>query len=306
LVDDLLDATRIARGMVELRRANVDLREVVAAAGDDFRLAMRDHGVSFDVVVPDEPVWAEVDATRITQVLGNLLHNASKYTRHGDSVSLSLAAAGGMAEARVRDTGVGIDASLLPSVFDPFVQGDRTLARTEGGLGLGLAVVKGITELHGGRVTVASAGKGQGSEFLVRLPLSSAAVFQTRALDVTGPSRDARRVLVVDDNADAAESLGEIVKLLGHTVELAYDGPRALEMARANPPDVVLCDIGLPGMTGYDVAKRLRAAGHDGVQLIAVSGYAQPEDVKRALEAGFDRHVAKPVNVALIERLLRR
>jgi PAS domain S-box-containing protein len=303
LVDDLLDVTRIARGKIELRRSRVDLRDVVSHATDDFRLLMRDRGIRFDVVVPDEQLWGDADATRITQVVGNLLHNAVKFTRSGDEVVLSLHPSAAHAEIRVRDSGAGIDAALLPRIFEPFVQGDHTLARTEGGLGLGLALVKGIAELHGGTARAESAGKGKGAEFVIRLPIVEATV---RPRGVPPPLERAtggRRVLVVDDNADAAESLADVVAMLGHVAEVAYDGPSAVAMARANPPDVVLCDIGLPGMSGYEVAKALREAGTS-MQLIAVSGYGQPEDVKKAVEAGFDGHLAKPPNVDDLERLL--
>ncbi|HEX7624372.1 MAG TPA: response regulator, partial [Anaeromyxobacteraceae bacterium] len=204
----------------------------------------------------------------------------------------------------VRDTGAGIDPALLPRVFDPFVQGERTLARTEGGLGLGLALVKGITDLHGGTVRAKSAGNGKGAEFVVRLPLVGAAVFRDAPPAAIERKNGSRLVLVVDDNHDAAESLADIVKMMGHDVEIAYDGPSAIEKARAFLPDIVLCDIGLPGMSGYEVAKALRAEGMNGMLLIAVSGYAQPEDVKQAVEAGFDSHVAKPCDPAQIERLI--
>jgi CheY-like chemotaxis protein/two-component sensor histidine kinase len=306
LVDDLLDVTRIARGKIELRPSRVDLREVVERAGDDYRLTMRDRGVSFEVVVPEQKLWGQVDPVRITQVVGNLLHNASKFTRRGDSVTLSLMERDGQAEIRVRDTGAGIEPELLPSIFEPFVQGDRTLARTEGGLGLGLALVKGIIELHRGNVRVESGGAGKGTEVMLSLPLAAHPRAVDRAAPVETPTAGGCHVLVVDDHPDAAESLGEIVRMLGHTVELAYDGPSALDKARAKPPDVVLCDIGLPGMSGYEVAKALRAILPGGVQLIAVSGYAQPEDVKKAVAAGFDHHLAKPAEMAKIERLLTR
>ena len=306
LVDDLLDVTRIARGKIELRRSRVDLREVVARAAEDFRAVMRERAVAFDVVIPQGNLWADVDAVRVTQVIGNLLHNASKFTRRGDSVTLSLDATDGLAELRVRDTGAGIDPALLPNVFDPFVQGERTLARTEGGLGLGLALVKGIAELHGGDVRVESAGTGWGAEFVVRLPLAPAAALQDRSAAGTGSSSGGRRVLVVDDNADAAESLADLLRVLGHTVEVAFDGPSAVEKARASPPDAVLCDLGLPGMSGYEVARALRAALPGRTQLVALSGYAQPEDVRRAVQAGFDAHVAKPADPAELERLVAR
>jgi signal transduction histidine kinase/CheY-like chemotaxis protein len=304
LVDDLLDVTRIARGKIQLRRARVDLREVVLRAADDFRLTLDDRGVALGVDLPHASVWADADPTRVNQVVGNLLHNATKFTRSGDEVAVSLRVVDRSAELRVRDTGAGIDPALLPRVFEPFVQGERTLARTEGGLGLGLALVKGIAELHGGSVCVESAGRGRGAEFIVRLPAVAAAAPHERAPATDGERGRGRRVLVVDDNADAAESLADVVKLLGHEVEVAFDGPAALERARASHPDVLLCDLGLPGIDGYEVARRLRAEGGRGMRLIAVSGYAQPEDVSRALEVGFDAHLAKPPPPEEIERLL--
>jgi PAS domain S-box-containing protein len=303
LVDDLLDVTRIARGKIALRRSRVDLREVVSRAADDFRLLLSERGIAFQAVLPREQVWVDADATRVTQVIGNLLHNASKFTRRGGEVALSLAVGDRDAQIRVRDTGAGIDPALLPRVFDAFVQGERTLARTEGGLGLGLALVKGITELHGGSVAVRSEGAGNGSEFEVRLPLRPPAAAQDASRVRVRRAGEARRVLVVDDNVDAANTLAEVVEMLGHAAEIAYDGPSAIAKARENPPDVVLCDIGLPDMSGYEVAQALRREGGQ-MQLFAVTGYAQPEDVKSAVDAGFDGHVAKPVDAAEIERLL--
>jgi PAS domain S-box-containing protein len=304
LVDDLLDVTRIARGKIELRRSRVDLGEVVLQAAEDFRATMEERGVAFRVAVPESPAWADADATRITQVIGNLLHNAAKFTRRGDEVRLSLRAVDGDAELSVGDTGAGIDLALLPKVFEPFVQGERTLARTEGGLGLGLALVKGVTELHGGSVSVHSAGVGRGAELTVRLPLAEGGAVPRERRVGAGSSHVRRRVLVVDDNRDAAESMAQIVELLGHAAEIAYDGPTAMEKIRDSQPDFVLCDVGLPGMSGYDVARELRAGAGTAVRLVAVTGYAQADDLLAAAEAGFDHHMAKPVSVEEIERLL--
>ncbi len=305
LVDDLLDVTRIARGKIQLRRQRVELRAVVRGAAEDLRPLLQARNVAFRMTLPEGELWTDADPTRITQIVGNLLHNAAKFTRAADEVSLSLRVDGGEAELSVRDTGAGIDPALLPQVFDIFVQGERTLARTEGGLGLGLALVKGIAALHGGTVRAASAGKGKGAEFVVRLPLvASAAVQPSPRAPPPRASGGGRRVLVVDDNRDGAESLAQLVALFGHSPEVAYDGPSALEKARASPFDVVLCDIGLPGMSGYEVARVLRGSALPRLELIAVSGYAQPEDLKAALEAGFDRHLAKPASPEDIERLL--
>jgi signal transduction histidine kinase/CheY-like chemotaxis protein len=307
LVDDLLDVTRIARGKIELRRSRVDLGEVVLQAADDHRAMMEERGLAFHVAASPGEAWADADSTRIAQVLGNLLHNAAKFTARAGEVALSLRTADGRAEISVRDTGAGIDSALLPRLFEPFVQGERTLARSNGGLGLGLALVKGITELHGGTVRVESSGPDQGSEFVVALPLATATAAAAAERDVArvgslrppGP----RHVLVVDDNRDAAQSLADVVELLGHSAEVAHDGPSAIARASASPPDVVLCDIGLPGMSGYEIARALRASG-SAIRLFAVSGYAQPEDVQKAVEAGFDGHLAKPCDLAAIERLL--
>ena len=304
LVDDLLDVTRIARGKIEIRKTRVDLRELVLRAGDDFRLLLRDRGVALEVLLPEHTAWADADATRVTQLAANLLHNSSKFTRSGDSVLLQLAVAGERAELCVRDTGAGIDPELLPTLFEPFVQGDRTLARTEGGLGLGLALVKGIAELHNGTVRALSAGIGQGAEFTVSLPLAADESRVRAARPETGGDHCCRRVLVIEDNPDAAQSLADLVVMFGHSVEVAHDGPSALEKARAAPPDIILCDLGLPGMSGFDVGRALRALLPPTAQLIALSGYAQPEDVRQAAEAGFDRHLAKPADPRQIERLL--
>jgi signal transduction histidine kinase len=303
LVDDLLDVTRISRGKIELRRERVDLRELVWRASDDFRPLMDERGIAFRVALPDVALWVDADPTRIAQVIGNLLQNAAKFTRRGDAVAVDLHTVGDHAEISVRDTGAGIDEALLSSMFEPFVQGERTLARTEGGLGLGLALVKGMAELHGGSVRAESAGRGHGAELVVRLPLVAPAPPRDRAGEHPRHVSNGRRVLVVDDNVDAAESLADLVAMLGHAVETASDGASAIEKARANPPDIVLCDIGLPGMSGYEVAKALRGGGKR-LRLFAVSGYAQPEDVKKALEAGFDAHLAKPLKIEDLERLL--
>jgi PAS domain S-box-containing protein len=301
LVDDLLDVTRIARGKIQLRREPLDVREVVRRTGEDFRFALEDRGVRLRVVLPEQRLAIEGDATRLAQVVGNLLHNAAKFTRRGDEVTVSAAREGGEVRVRVRDTGAGIDPAMLSGVFEPFVQSDRTLARTEGGLGLGLALVKGIVELHGGRVEAASAGVGAGAEFTVALPaVSSSASQVVKAPPVHRGRR--RHVLVVDDNRDAAESMAQLVGVLGHEVEVAYDGESAVALARAGQPDTIFCDIGLPGANGYEVARQIRAFSP--ARLFALSGYAQPEDVSRALEAGFDAHVAKPADPARIEELL--
>jgi PAS domain S-box-containing protein len=306
LVDDLLDVTRIARGKIELRRVSMSLNELVRRSGEDHRVMLRERGLQFSVKLPQREVWVEGDATRLSQVVRNLLQNAAKFSKDGGRVTLELVAGDAWAEIRVGDDGAGIDPELLDKLFEPFVQAERTMARSQGGLGLGLALVKGLVGLHGGTVHAASDGLGKGSEFVVRLPTVAAGL---------RPAEDRRRapaahvrsvrVLVVEDNHDVAESLAQVVELLGHDVEIARDGPAALAKAHESPPDIVLCDIGLPGMSGFDVARAFRADPElRRVRLVAVTGYAQPEDRREAAEAGFERHVAKPADPEEIEQLL--
>jgi signal transduction histidine kinase len=306
MVDDLLDVSRIARGTIELRRIRVDLGELVRRAAEDHAPLLSAAGIALDLEVPEAAVPADADPTRIAQALGNVLQNSEKFTGRGGRVTLSLTVAGGRAEVRVRDTGIGIEPALIGRVFEPFVQEERTLARSRGGLGLGLPLVKGLVELHGGTVEAQSGGPGSGAEIVLKLPLAAAAA-PAEGADEGGDALTpgGRRVLVVDDNVDAAASLCDLVAHFGHSVEAVHDGATAVTVAREHHPDVVLCDIGLPGMDGYEVARTLRAEpGLRDVRLVAVSGYAQPEDLARARRAGFDAHVAKPADPAAIARLL--
>jgi signal transduction histidine kinase len=303
LVDDLLDVTRISRGKIELRRVRVDLVEAVRRACEDLRAMFDERGIELAVRADAGPLWVDGDPTRLEQIVGNLLQNAAKFTPRGGHVTVAVSAEGRAAELRVRDDGAGIDPAFLERAFEPFAQGEQTLARSGGGLGLGLAVVMGLSVLHGGAARAHSAGRGHGTELVVTLPLAAA---DAAGADVPAPQvvGRGRRVLVVDDNRDAADSLAQLVSLLGHDVDVAYDGPTAIARARERRPDVVLCDLGLPGMTGYDVARALRDLHAAGVRLVAVSGYGQPEDVREAAEAGFDRHVAKPADPSVLEQLL--
>ncbi|HEX9051375.1 MAG TPA: PAS domain S-box protein [Anaeromyxobacter sp.] len=305
LVDDLLDVTRIARGKIELRRDRLDLRELVRRASEDLRPPFEARGVALRLELPADPLWTSADPTRLAQVVGNLLNNAAKFTRAGDSVTLSLRRAPGAAELEVADTGAGIEPWLLPHVFEPFVQAERTLARTQGGLGLGLALVKGLVELHGGTVRAHSAGRGRGTAVTVSLPLVADGEARGAARPALARSGGVH-VLVVDDSRDAADSLAQVVELLGHSAEVVYDGAAAVARVEASAPEVVLCDIGLPGMDGYEVARRVRAARGAGVRLVAVTGYAQPEDLARAVEAGFDAHLPKPPTPEQIAEVLER
>ncbi|HET9599659.1 MAG TPA: ATP-binding protein [Anaeromyxobacteraceae bacterium] len=304
IVDDLLDVTRIERGKFEIRHCDVDLVGLVRRTAEDYRGVFEQRGIALHLEAPAHSVRVVGDDARLAQAVGNLLHNSARFTGESGRVTLSLSAVGNDAEIRVRDTGAEMQADLVRHVFEPYTQGHQTLARTAGGLGLGLALVKAVVELHGGTVHASSGGEGCGSEFVIRVPLGAATVSAAHEPPAPARASRGRRVLVVEDNVDAATSLVDLLTMFGHAVEVAHDGPTAVRMTRANRPDIVLCDIGLPGMSGYEVAKALRAMGSNGMQLVAVSGYAQVEDVERAAEAGFERHVAKPCDPDEIKRLL--
>ena len=306
LIDDLLDVTRISRGKIHLRRERLDLEEVVRRTVEDLRSVFVENDVELEVTIAGAPFIVDGDGTRLGQIVGNLLQNAAKFTPRGGRTHLTVAADedGAHAILRVRDDGGGIAPDMLPLIFEPFMQADKTLDRSKGGLGLGLALVKGLVELHGGSVSAHSEGLGRGAEFVVRLPLAAPAIALGSAPPAAAPS-GARRVLVIEDNADAAETLKDALELSDHIVEVAGSGAEGLEMARGFAPDVVLCDIGLPGMDGYEVAKAIRADPQlRSVWLVALSGYALPEDVERAKGAGFDRHLAKPPDLDALERAL--
>jgi PAS domain S-box-containing protein len=306
LVDDLLDVSRIRRGKIRLQKQPVALAEVVAQAVETSRPLIEAHRHHLDVQLPPGPVLLEADPTRLAQVLSNLINNAAKYTPDGGRIRLAAAVEGGAAVVRVADTGIGIPAEMLPKVFDLFTQVDHSLDRAQGGLGLGLALVQKLVELHGGSVEAHSDGPDKGSEFVVRLPLPAEAVHVQPRPEQVSPVRSAtRRVLVVDDNADAVASLALLLRLAGHEVRTAGDGPAALELAPRFRPEAVLLDIGLPGMDGYEVARRLRALPElKDVLLMALTGYGQEEDRRRAREAGFDHYLTKPVEPAALQRLL--
>ena len=299
LVDDLLDVSRIMRGRIELRREAVDLAALVAAAVETAQPMIDAQGQQLIVSVPDEPVRLDVDATRITQVIANLLNNAAKFSDRSGRIWVTVESAGDAAVVRVRDEGAGIRPEMLSRIFDLFVQGDASLERSRGGLGIGLTVVQRLVALHGGRVEAHSEGRGKGAEFVIRLPrLQDAPQPELpQPARLPAPVERRHRVLVVDDNTDAAESAGVLLRLWGHDVRLAFNGPEALEAAATFNPEVVLLDIGLPGMNGYEVARHLRSRPHSlGITLIAVTGYGQESDRMRTAEAGFDRHLTKPVD----------
>jgi PAS domain S-box-containing protein len=308
LVDDLLDVSRITQGKVTLKKERVDLESVVARAVETSRPLIDARKHQFEMTLPPESVQLEGDLTRLGQVVSNLLNNAAKYTEEGGKIWLAAEREGDDLVLRVKDTGMGIPAEALPHVFDLFSQADRSLDRSQGGLGIGLTLVRSLVEMHGGKVEALSDGPGRGSQFTVRLPalLEYAQEERVKASSDGAAVKSAiYRILVVDDNIDSAESLALLLRLYGHEVLMAHDGPETIEAVRTFNPQIVLLDIGLPGMSGYEVAAALRAErGTNQMLLVALTGYGREEDRRRALESGFDHHIVKPIDPDLLERLI--
>jgi PAS domain S-box-containing protein len=305
MVDDLLDVTRITQDKIELRRQLLDVNALVRETLEDNRSHLERGGVSFELSTADRPLQVNADASRIAQVVTNLLTNAAKFTPAGGIARVTVRPGSDRtALLSVVDSGIGIDPALHPQLFQPFMQGDRSLDRTGGGLGLGLALVKGLVELHGGSVRAESAGRGSGSQFTITLPLANAgrvAAPEPPAL----PSVRAKRVLVIEDDLEIADGLQAALQIGNYEVAIARTGQAGLDRARTFGPDAVLCDIGLPGLDGYAVARAFRAdPALRSIFLVALSGYAQAEDVAKARAAGFDRHLAKPANIEKVLRVL--
>jgi PAS domain S-box-containing protein len=310
LVDDLLDVSRITSGKIKLQKEAVELTAILARAVETSRPLIDSRWQELTVTLPPETIPVEADTTRLAQVVSNLLNNAAKYTPEGGRIRLTVETTSREAVLHVCDSGMGIPAELLPQVFDLFTQGDRSLARSEGGLGIGLTLVKSLVEMHGGRVEARSEGAGKGSEFVVYLPTLGGRSALAGKGEREAPDRAVsapRRVLVVDDSADAAESLRMLLQARGHEVRTAHDGSAALRAAEEFQPDVVLLDIGLPHMDGYEVARRLRdEVGLKNALLVALTGYGQQEDRRRAAEAGFDEHLTKPADLTMLQNLLAK
>lgn len=303
LVDDLLDVTRISRGKIRLQRSRIDLVDLVRRTVEDHRFVLEDREVA--VNLPKAALWVDGDPTRLAQIVGNLLQNAAKFTTKGGAITVSLSRTDGGALLEIADTGIGIDAEMLGRIFEPFSQADRSLDRTRGGLGLGLSLVRGLVEQHGGEVHAHSEGAGRGARFSIDLPLSEGGVDKPGAALFHGSDGRGRKVLVIEDNSDAADTLREILELAGHRVAVAYSGGEGLAKAHEFHPEIILCDLGLPGMDGYEVARALRRdAAMGSTYLVALTGYAQPEDRRRALGAGYDVHLSKPADPSVLEKLL--
>jgi signal transduction histidine kinase len=308
LVDDLLDVSRITRGKVQLRRERMDLRGVLQQVFTLIRPVSEGRELQLETSLPDSPLWMQADATRLEQVFMNLLDNATKYTDAGGTVIVQVFQEGvdGSARAvvRIKDTGIGIPPNKLPAIFDLFSQVDESLERTRGGLGIGLTLVRNLVEMHGGTISASSPGVGLGSEFVVKLPLTVGAP-ALAGNTVAGDERQRhRRILLVEDNSDARQALKDLLELWGHQVEVAQDGMGGVARALEARPDLALVDIGLPGLDGYRVAQELRARVGEAIRLVAITGYGGPEDRHRALQAGFDHHLVKPVKPDELDRLL--
>jgi signal transduction histidine kinase/DNA-binding response OmpR family regulator len=306
LVDDLLDVSRVSRGKVQLQKEPLDLEKAVQQAVETTRQLVEARRHELTVTLPQHPVRVEGDFTRLAQVVVNLLDNAAKYTERGGKVWISVEANHDRAFVRVRDSGRGIDPPALKRLFELFYQGDRDLDRSEGGLGIGLSLVKRLVEMHGGTVEARSAGRGHGSEFVVCLPCLPAAPERIRSAPIDAPAKPGRcfRILVVDDNIDSAESLAALLRMDGHQVVTAHDGRKGVETALRERPDVVLLDIGLPGLNGYQACETMRAGGLTDTLIVATTGYGQKEDRERSHEAGFDAFQVKPVALRAIRELL--
>ena len=307
LIDDLLDVSRVSRGRIDLRKVRMQLQDAVQSALEASRplIDAGDHHLILDI--PDTPLWVEGDLTRLAQVVSNLLNNAAKYTPSGGEIHLTVRQQDGRADIEVADNGLGIEADMLPRVFDLFTQVDRHLDRSQGGLGIGLALVSKLVEMHGGISQAASGGPGKGSTFTVSLPLvdeQGAAIGQALQKSQKKAARP-MNVLIVDDNVDSAQTTLWMLDLIGHKATVAHDGVTALEIARVLRPDVVLLDIGMPGMDGYEVCRQLRLMSEmKNKTVIAQTGWGQESDRQKAFAAGFDHHITKPVSLDLLTQLL--
>jgi signal transduction histidine kinase/DNA-binding response OmpR family regulator len=308
LVDDLMDVSRITKGKIELRREPVRLRDMIAHAVETSQPLIGKHHHQLEVSPLEKDIWLHADASRISQIFSNLLNNAAKYTNDGGRIQLSVEAQDSSVKICVRDNGIGLSSDMLPKVFDLFSQADASLERTQGGLGIGLTLVKNLVEMHGGTISVRSDGLGRGCEFQVVLPVISPPEAlcgeEKKAPAASSSPSTPLKVLIVDDNEASAKTMGWMLEIEGHEARLAHEGKKAIELAKAYRPNVILLDIGLPGMNGYDVCKALRhEAGLEKTVFVAQTGWGQEEHRRRSKEAGFDHHLVKPVNLVTLQQL---
>jgi len=303
LIDDLLDVSRITHGHIELRKENVDMVAVIREVASELRSMAEAAGNRLTTRLPSKPLIVDADPIRLTQIVENVLHNAIKYT-DGGRIEVALAAEDGYAVLRVKDSGIGIPQENLARIWEPFVRGDTSLEQRRSGLGLGLTLVRTLVDLHGGIISGMSEGRGKGSEFVIKLPLADGRAEQPASPKASSELKG-RRILVVDDNYDAVQSFAALLELMENDVRTAGSGPEALQVAKEYRPEIVLLDIGLPGMNGYDVARELRAdLGNDGTVIIAVSGYGAQHDRQRSAAAGFDAHFVKPMGIDALREFL--
>jgi CheY-like chemotaxis protein/two-component sensor histidine kinase len=307
LVDDLLDISRISRGLIELKKETLEIRDFILLAVESNQPLIEARRHKFSTNLPLEQLWVEGDRIRLAQIVSNLINNAAKYTQEEGAIQLSVEPFEDRISIRVADNGCGIDQISLPRLFDLFYQEDRDLDRSQGGLGIGLSLVHRLVEMHGGDVQAFSPGKGKGSEFVIRLPRVIPCETSTALNAMPSASPPKLRILVVDDNYDAAESLAILLEIDGHQVQTAYDSLSALEIAKTERPDVILMDIGLPGMNGYEVVQELRRNRElDRTLIIALMGYGRVEEKEKSRAFGFNEHLVKPLNIELLRTILNK
>jgi len=307
LIDDLLDVSRISRGKLDLRKERIELSAVIKSAVDTAQPLIDAAGHELTLSLLPEPIYLDADPVRLAQIFSNLLNNAAKYMDRGGRIWLTTAREGKEVVVSVRDAGIGIPEDAMPAIFDMFAQVDRSLEKSQGGLGIGLTLVKQLLEMHGGRIEARSEGQGKGAEFIARLPIATVEPLRQAVNDAgeRGVTAGTCRILVADDNRDAAESMSMVLRLMGNEVRTVNDGIKAVEEAEAFRPDMVLLDIGMPRLNGYDAARRIRAERWGkAILVVAMTGWGQDEDKRRASEAGFDQHFTKPVNPADLEQLI--
>ncbi len=306
LVDDLLDVSRITRGKIELRMGRIELASPVNHAIEAARSLIQEKDHALNITLAPEPIYINGDPTRLAQIVGNLLNNASKFTANGGNIWLTVERESEQAVIRIRDSGRGIAAHQIPCIFDMFVQFDTSLERSDSGLGIGLSLVKNLVEMHKGTIEVSSRGVGQGSEFVVRIPmLLEAAIPSLTQTFSELPNTTARRILIVDDNRDSAISLATLLKLTGNETLIAYDGIEAVALADSFKPDIILLDIGLPKLNGYEACRRIREhSWGKNILIVALSGWGQEEDRQKSKLAGFNGHLVKPVELAILLDML--